>query len=115
MALMTPQGLRGRAYSLLQSAKKSGKIPTHVGLDCADCGAEAIGYDHRDYSKPLDVDPVCYGCNAKRGQGWPATDSAPVEVSWCEVSDVEEEIIFCGHWSLKQPWEQGIPTKVDNQ
>lgn len=36
-------------------------------LRCLDCGAQAENYDHRDYSKPLDVVPVCRGCNIKRG------------------------------------------------
>ena len=34
---------------------------------CVDCGARASCYDHRDYNKPLDVDPVCRSCNYKRG------------------------------------------------
>ena len=36
---------------------------------CMDCGKKATAYDHRDYSKPLKVDPVCGACNNKRGQG----------------------------------------------
>lgn len=36
---------------------------------CVDCGAVAEVYDHRDYSKPLDVQPVCRSCNLKRGPG----------------------------------------------
>jgi hypothetical protein len=39
---------------------------------CCDCGADAKNYDHRDYTKPLEVDPVCFSCNYKRG---PALDS----------------------------------------
>lgn len=34
---------------------------------CVDCGAFAEMYDHRDYAKPLDVDPVCRRCNIRRG------------------------------------------------
>lgn len=34
---------------------------------CVDCGAAATDYDHRDYNKPLDVEPVCRSCNFKRG------------------------------------------------
>ena len=29
--------------------------------------AFAYDYDHRDYSKPLEVDPVCRRCNQMRG------------------------------------------------
>lgn len=34
---------------------------------CVDCGAAAHDYEHRDYTKPLDVVPVCRGCNKRRG------------------------------------------------
>jgi hypothetical protein len=34
---------------------------------CADCGKPATDYDHRDYRKPLEVEPVCHSCNLKRG------------------------------------------------
>lgn len=34
---------------------------------CVDCAIPAAQYDHRDYSKPLDVAPVCRSCNRKRG------------------------------------------------
>ena len=37
---------------------------------CVDCGAPARHYDHRDYNKPTDVEPVCARCNSRRG---PAT------------------------------------------
>ena len=40
---------------------------------CRDCGKPATDYDHRLYAKPLQVDPVCSGCNTKRG---PADDVA---------------------------------------
>ena len=36
-------------------------------VPCRDCGARAIHYDHRDYGKPLKVDPTCQSCNFKRG------------------------------------------------
>jgi hypothetical protein len=28
-------------------------------------------YEHRDYTKPLQVEPVCRSCNALRGPGKP--------------------------------------------
>lgn len=34
---------------------------------CVDCGAPATCYDHRDYSKPWQVEPVCARCNNVRG------------------------------------------------
>jgi hypothetical protein len=36
---------------------------------CVDCGDKASVYDHRDYNKPYEVDPVCRKCNLKRGPG----------------------------------------------
>lgn len=38
---------------------------------CVDCGQPATCYDHRYYSLPLEVDPVCTKCNINRG---PALD-----------------------------------------
>lgn len=40
-----------------------------VEVPCADCKSRAVEYDHRDYMKPLQVDPVCKSCNAARGEG----------------------------------------------
>ncbi len=48
---------------------------TADGLTCVDCGKRAFHYDHRYYSRPLDVVPVCRSCNQKRG---PALDIAGV-------------------------------------
>ena len=38
-------------------------------IKCTDCNNRATMYDHRDYSKPLDVEPVCGSCNNRRGSG----------------------------------------------
>lgn len=40
-------------------------------VECVDCGKRATSYDHRDYRKPLQVDPVCQSCNCRRGPGSP--------------------------------------------
>lgn len=45
------------------SAVKSGK--------CWDCGRMASCWDHRDYTKPLEVEPLCRSCNRRRGPGAP--------------------------------------------
>ncbi len=40
-------------------------------IPCTDCKKRrAIGYDHRDYSLPLNVEPVCGSCNIKRGAAY---------------------------------------------
>ena len=38
---------------------------------CVDCGRQAKHYDHRDYNKPLEVEPVCAKCNHARGHAIP--------------------------------------------
>ena len=55
------------ACQVVCNAVKAGKLPKVTTLDCVDCGKPAEHYDHRDYNKPLDVEPVCRSCNKKRG------------------------------------------------
>lgn len=33
---------------------------------CVDCGKPAVHWEHRDYSKPMSIEPVCRSCNKKR-------------------------------------------------
>lgn len=58
----------------LSYAIKKGNILKAEGQLCVDCGNPAVCYDHRDYGKPLQVDPVCKKCNHHRGPaigfGW---------------------------------------------
>lgn len=56
-----------RMSQKVQKAIAAGRIPPISGQSCVDCGAKAMIYDHRDYSRPLDVVPVCVRCNALRG------------------------------------------------
>lgn len=60
------QSLAGQ--TVLRAVRK-GLLPPVVSLVCVDCGAPAAAYDHRDYSKHLEVEPVCVSCNGKRGPG----------------------------------------------
>lgn len=68
--LAMKQSWKRFTLSVMGSAKRRGVLPDPKKLICADCGMSAQAYDHRDYSKPLDVVPVCYGCNLKRGGAW---------------------------------------------
>ena len=61
--------LCGRAVA---KAIRQGLLPRADTCICADCGAAASEWEHRDYLKPLDVEPICRSCNNKRG---PALDS----------------------------------------
>lgn len=61
---------RQRKYYLHKTVKAAvlgGKIPDAKTLPCDDCGATAYCYDHRDWTKPLLVAPVCRKCNRRRG------------------------------------------------
>jgi len=62
-------GNRARGcHSIVAIAVRYGILPKLDGvIQCVDCGGVASQYEHRDYMKPLDVDPVCRKCNAERG------------------------------------------------
>lgn len=59
------------ARCMVNAAVKRGIIPSlKVGdVACVDCGGVADRYDHRNYARPLDVEPVCAACNQLRGAG----------------------------------------------
>lgn len=62
------------ALSVVTRAKQKGLLPdlSKGEYACVDCGKAAQVYEHRDYGKPLDVEPVCHSCNQKRGTAiWP--------------------------------------------
>lgn len=60
---------RAAAGQAVSKAIRDGALPHPTTLTCADCSRQAEEYDHRDYSKPLDVAAVCRKCNARRGPG----------------------------------------------
>jgi len=64
-----PYGVRLRAAKELARAINNKSIPALSNGDilCVDCGETATCYDHRDYTRPLEVEPVCKGCNNRRG------------------------------------------------
>lgn len=58
------------AHRYVTVAVYNGDLPRLDGsVPCDDCGKAAQEYDHRDYKKPLEVDPVCKACNFARGPG----------------------------------------------
>ena len=61
------RGLHKNIGIKVKAAIKRGVLADPKTLRCADCQGKAIEYDHRDYGKPLEVDPVCRPCNWKRG------------------------------------------------
>lgn len=80
--MVSPRILRMRAYSKVLAAIANGTIRRASQYDCIDCAEPATGFDHRDYTKPLQVDPVCAGCNTKRGAGFPEINGPDVDVAW---------------------------------
>ena len=59
--------LQSSALGKVRHAVKSGKLAPVRSLKCVDCSAPATLYEHRSYDRPLDVVPVCYRCNRRRG------------------------------------------------
>ena len=60
------------ASLVVKQAIRDGDLPRlprvgHSTIKCMDCGAPASCWDHRDYLKPMEVDPVCASCNCRRG------------------------------------------------
>jgi len=55
------------ANGVINRAKARGLLDRAAEHKCVDCGAQALDWDHRDYTKPLEVEPVCRACNLKRG------------------------------------------------
>lgn len=70
------EALRYLATRAVKRAIKQGLLLHSKQCTCVDCGKPAFDYDHRDYSRPLDVEPVCRSCNLKRG---PAVQLLPAE------------------------------------
>lgn len=68
-----------RAHKAVAEAIRRGELPRPSSKCCTDCGSPATCYDHRDYSRPLEVQAVCRRCNALRG---PALTSEARLVNW---------------------------------
>ena len=69
---------QGKAHNTVKSAVRRGLLPDLMSGEyaCVDCAGVAHEYDHRDYSRPLDVEPVCRSCNKRRGTAkWPSADN----------------------------------------
>lgn len=56
---------RRKAQIFVNNAIKAGKLPQPNTLQCKYCPKQAEQYHHPDYSKPLDVEPVCRSCHSK--------------------------------------------------
>ncbi len=56
------------AANIVQNAKRRGFIGKPDFHKCKDCGKKATKWDHRNYGRPLIVEPVCHSCNIKRSK-----------------------------------------------
>lgn len=75
-----------RCMTMVAYAVKRGALPSLATGEykCSDCDKPAEQYDHRDYARPLDVEPVCRSCNLKRGSAaWPN----PGRFQFTKISD----------------------------
>ena len=70
---LTKVVVTNKARLEVYSAIRSGRLPSLSAgnIPCTDCGSAAQVYEHRDYRRSLDVEPVCRPCNARRGEGEP--------------------------------------------
>lgn len=64
--------VRYRAIAKVWKMIYQGALPPASELACVDCGGSQASrcqmvYDHRHYSRPRKVVPVCGSCNVKRG------------------------------------------------
>lgn len=52
-------------HHVVRAAVKSGQLPHIDTQSCAHCGQAAAEYHHPDYSRPLDVVPLCHSCHKR--------------------------------------------------
>ena len=62
---------QAQAAATVNKAVRNGILVPVATLTCVDCGKPAQCYEHRDYNKPLEVEPTCKGCNIRRGPAIP--------------------------------------------
>lgn len=65
------------AARVVDEAIRYGQLQKASKYRCVDCQEAAVEYDHRDYRKPLAVDPVCRRCNLRRGYAIPKDGFVP--------------------------------------
>ena len=54
-----------KAHYAVNNAVQSGRLKPARAFGCSECGQPATEYHHDDYSKPLDIRPVCRPCNRR--------------------------------------------------
>ena len=67
-AAMFPE--QRKARRAVNGEVRAGRLPAASTCKCSECGAQAQEYHHPDYSKPLEVVPVCKACHTKIHYGF---------------------------------------------
>lgn len=71
---------QSKAMRAVRAAVLRGELPRPTDFFCTECSNPATCYDHRDYGKPLSVDPVCWRCNSVRGEAtFPGAEKAAIK------------------------------------
>ena len=60
--------MRNWAVGVVQMSKYKNLLESASKKKCVDCGNNANHWEHRNYSRPLLIEPVCQSCNIKRGK-----------------------------------------------
>ena len=63
-----------KARRIVNHAIKRGWLPRPDEVSCVDCGITAAEYHHENYSKPMDVVPLCKGCHLARHKSSPTLE-----------------------------------------
>lgn len=102
--------LQRRASSLVAEAIKKGVIkPIDKEVKCIDCGNQAIGYDHRDYTKPLEIEPVCKRCNRIRPRALPEFKKMTCSRGdFGSIENVAELDTYTPHYNCYVPEEEAV-------
>jgi hypothetical protein len=94
------------AHGAVARAVAKGELPRAHALSCTDCGAQASEYDHRDYSQPLVVEPVCRLHNRRRGRAKPHHDPVAIARRYVRSSAFAYKLKYWYWWPqcFGNPW-----------
>jgi hypothetical protein len=60
--------MRKWANEKVFQAMSKGFLSKPSNFKCKDCNRQAQEWEHRNYSRPFFIEPVCHRCNTKRGK-----------------------------------------------
>ena len=105
-----PFYLKQKAIGCVKKAVQAGLLINLKKNDikCTDCDNRASMYDHRDYTKPLEVEPVCRSCNIKRGSAiqFDSQEKRGWSKKFADVNKADEEDGGLNEYSLLIDYEE---------